>query len=57
VREAEEAAATGREPERSAGEQLDQLGPLTVAEAADRLCVGDPATGEHTIGIVYFTQG
>ena len=36
--------------ERSAAEHLDQFSPLTVAEAADRLSVGDPAVGEHTIG-------
>ncbi len=36
--------------ERSAAEQRDQFSPLTAAEASDRLGVGDPATGEQTIG-------
>jgi hypothetical protein len=30
--------------------QLDQFSPLPVAEAGDRLGVGDPAAGEQTIG-------
>jgi hypothetical protein len=42
--------AGGRDQERSAAEQLDQFSPLTVAEAADRLGVGDPAAGKRTIG-------
>ncbi len=44
------ARSASRARERSAGEQLDQFSPLTVAEAGDRLRVGDPAAGEHAIG-------
>jgi hypothetical protein len=47
-------SARGRPPgasqKRSAGKQLDQFRSLSVAEAADRLRVGDPTAGERTIG-------
>lgn len=31
-------------------EKVDQLSPLTVAEAGDRLCLGDPAVSKRTLG-------
>jgi hypothetical protein len=31
-------------------EKVDQLGPLTVAKAGDRLCLGDPAVSKRTLG-------
>jgi hypothetical protein len=42
--------AVRRKPTALSGRAVDQFGPLTVAEAADRLGVGDPAAGEHAIG-------
>jgi hypothetical protein len=47
---ARSAFGAGAIQQRSAAEQRDQFGPLTVAQAADRLGVGDPAAGEHAIG-------
>ena len=45
------ALAAGASEQRSAAEQLDQLGSLPAAEAGDRLCVGDPAVGKGPIGL------
>lgn len=38
-----------RTEDRLVAEKLDQFGPLAVAEADDRLCLGDPTVSERTV--------